>query len=470
MLDFTDLIENSLDIEVAPGAPQVGWVDEAQDLTPLELTLVRHWGKQMRELTIVGDPDQAIFTFKGAAPEAFLDPSVSAEHREVLDQSYRVPRAVSAVAQRWIEHLGDRRLPIVSKPRDADGLVRLGGFDFTSEALIRDVIKQIEAERSVVILATTSFGLNAIKDGLRRHGVPFHNPLRRSRPDWNPLHPQRGVSTAQKILAYLALDERIFGEDTREWTGKDVKAWSSLLTKTGVFRRGAAAMIAGLPDRTLTYEEVASLFDSEEVLEQALEPSLPWLRSHLQAGYKQTAQFPLKIAEVFGPQTLAKTPLVSIGTVHSYKGGSGDVIFVSAGHLVRRPAGVPVGTGWAGRPGPAVLCGHDQGSRGTCDLRTNHPGQRAQATHRGARMKIKLSVAFTFDGGEDSTLDRHVAIADVARALDTAEVTEVGTASAVVSAEYETLDDLLTVLRGDRWTESDQTLDRFPLDSPTGPV
>lgn len=329
LLDFTDLIENSLHVEAAPGNPQIAWVDEAQDLTVLELDLVRHWGQQMRELTIVGDPDQAIFTFKGASPEAFLDPSVLADHREVLDQSYRVPRAVAVIAQRWIEKLGDRRLPIVAKPRDADGLVRPANFDFTSEALIRDAIKQIEVGRSVVILATTSFGLNRVKDNLRLFGVPFHNPLRRSRPDWNPLHPARGVSTAQKILAYLALDERIFGEDAREWTGKDVKAWSSLLAKTGVFRRGAAAMIAGLPDRTLTYEEVASLFDSEEVLEKALEPNLSWLRAHLQSGYKQTAQYPLRIAEVFGPKTLAQTPLVSIGTVHSYKGGQGDVVYVS---------------------------------------------------------------------------------------------------------------------------------------------
>lgn len=83
-------------------------------------------------------------------------------------------------------------------------------------------------------------------------------------------------------------------------------------------------------------------------------------------------------------------------------------------------------------------------------------------------MIITLKIDFTWSE-DDSVLDQMVAVADTARALDTEDVTVDGL-RAVVSVEYDTLNDLLDMLRGDRWTESDQTLERYPLDSPTGPV
>lgn len=58
-MDFTDLLEIALrDIHTAPHNPVVGFVDEAQDMTPLQFAIARQWSRGMRHLFIVGDEDQ----------------------------------------------------------------------------------------------------------------------------------------------------------------------------------------------------------------------------------------------------------------------------------------------------------------------------------------------------------------------------------------------------------------------------
>jgi len=45
LIDFTDMIEIAYrDFSTAPGDPAIGFFDEAQDFTPLELALIRKWG------------------------------------------------------------------------------------------------------------------------------------------------------------------------------------------------------------------------------------------------------------------------------------------------------------------------------------------------------------------------------------------------------------------------------------------
>ena len=104
LVDFTDLIELSLqDITHAPGAPDVLYVDEAQDLDLLEMTLLRKWADSAGQLVAVGDPDQAIYTWRGADPTAFSAPGSASTGAHVLEQSYRAPRSVHAHAAAWID-------------------------------------------------------------------------------------------------------------------------------------------------------------------------------------------------------------------------------------------------------------------------------------------------------------------------------------------------------------------------------
>ncbi len=340
LIDFTDMIELALhNTEEAPGKPVVGFFDEVQDFTPLELSLVRHWGKRMERLVLAGDDDQSIYGFKGATPDAFLDPPIPDSQKRVLHQSYRVPRAVHASAKAWVERLS-RREPKDYEPRDHDGevqLVELRGE--LPEPLVSDVAKRLDERivdevtgesrpATVMILASCSYMLDRVKHQLRAEGVPFHNPYRRRRGDWNPLSAGRGTPAAERLMAYLISDERCFGHEAHLWTGDDVRSWTASVRKKGLFRRGANGSIGSLPSRELTYEEVAALFECpSDVLAKILEPDLEWFAANLLAGARGGMAYPLSIARR-DPRLLVSEPQVIIGTIHSVKGGQADTVYL----------------------------------------------------------------------------------------------------------------------------------------------
>lgn len=70
-LDFDDLLLKALTLPESTGFHYL-LVDEFQDISPLEHRLIRRWGEQGREIFIIGDPDQAIYGFRGADSESFV--------------------------------------------------------------------------------------------------------------------------------------------------------------------------------------------------------------------------------------------------------------------------------------------------------------------------------------------------------------------------------------------------------------
>lgn len=123
LLDFTDLIDAALrDIHVAPGPPSVLLVDEAHDLNPMQLKVVRKWGARADYFVQAADDDQCIYSWTGASPEAILDPPIPDDHKIFLEQSFRVPRAIHSLASEFIRRV-TRREEKQYRPRDADGMV-----------------------------------------------------------------------------------------------------------------------------------------------------------------------------------------------------------------------------------------------------------------------------------------------------------------------------------------------------------
>jgi DNA helicase-2/ATP-dependent DNA helicase PcrA len=329
-VDFTDMISLAVsDVDEAPGSPIVGFFDESQDFTVLELTLVRKWGRHMERIVTAGDDDQTLYQFKGASPEAFLDPPVPDGNKRVLRESHRVPRAVHAASQDWVGRLS-RREPKGYEPREAEGAVRITDAQYREgEQLARQVEREAEADRTVMVLASCAYMLDPVKHAMKSRGLPFHNPLRPARTDWNPLKPpSRGTATADRVLSYLIIDERMFGELSRLWTGGDVRRWTHLVKTQGTFVRGARTAISDLPDRELSFDEVAALFDDEREMEEALQPSLDWLERNLLASKRGPARFPIEVARKRGGMALSEPPRVTIGTIHSTKGSEAQVVFL----------------------------------------------------------------------------------------------------------------------------------------------
>ena len=333
-MDFTDLIEFALrDVPIAPGRPTVLVADESQDLDKLELSLIRRWGKDTEYMVIAGDDDQCIFHFKGASPDAFLDPPVPPEQKRVLAQSFRVPRQIQVIAERWISCVGRREVKEY-KPRDVEGEIRLLRADWQHpEVAVADAEQYLSQGKSVMFLTTCSFMLEPLKEALNRNGVPYHNPFRRKRGDWNPLAVAEGrTSSAERLLAYLRPNFDAWGEVAGPWTALDLTRWVPILEAKGLLKRGAKKTISLLgEDEPLDWDEVMAWFEPGEIrlaIGGADKLDLKWFEQRLLASKQKAMQFPLNVVRKRGPQALRGTPLVTLGTIHSVKGGEGSVVYL----------------------------------------------------------------------------------------------------------------------------------------------
>lgn len=320
-IDFTDMIERAVtDVPLPPGSPSVLFADEAQDLSRLELSVLTRWMRHVEHLVLVGDPDQAIYGWRGSDPQ-ILD----GERFKVLEQSYRVPRAVHAAA---VELIGEahNRQPVVYLPKAEEGWVDRSLFSVRQPArLVEELAEYADRGHSVMFLALSAYLVAPIEGELRRQGIPFHNPYT---PRWNPLAGGAGISTARRILAFL----------DRDSIG-DLKLFAPLLAADGVLRRGGKKRLEGLGDEPLTEEQQAelilALFTDETVAQLWGDPpldiagSVEWLRAHILASRSASIQFPLDVLERGGRQALEETPRICIGTCHSVKGGEADVVVVA---------------------------------------------------------------------------------------------------------------------------------------------
>lgn len=335
-LDFTDMVEIAYrDLDSAPGNPSIGIFDEVQDFTPLELAVVRKWGQNMSAMVLAGDDDQSIYHFKGADPAVFFEYPVPEENKLILSQSYRVPWAVQAYAERWVRRIKNRQEKEYL-PRDSAGEVkRSGSFYKDPSSLLRVMDPYLEKGLRVMVLASCSYMLDPLKRLLRSEGYAFHNPYRRNRGDWNPLQ-RRGVgsnSTIDRLFAYLKPSVRYFGDDSNLWTLADLKKWAELIRANGVFVRGQKTYLEMIDtdsfpaDDVLSTAELLEFFTPEGVAgAYSLDPQ--WLIDHAVASKKPALEYPIRVLERHGLNAFNSSPQIILGTIHSVKGGEADVVFL----------------------------------------------------------------------------------------------------------------------------------------------
>lgn len=118
LFDYTDMLEQFVEHELAPRL-DVAFIDEAQDLSPLQWKMADLIERCADETYIAGDDDQAIYRWAGADVEYFirLDGKI-----EVLNQSYRIPRSHHQISQSLISRVSSRR-PKHFRPREDNGIV-----------------------------------------------------------------------------------------------------------------------------------------------------------------------------------------------------------------------------------------------------------------------------------------------------------------------------------------------------------
>lgn len=331
-VDFTDLIAQCLADAVEPVDATVGFFDEVQDFSPLELALVRKWGAGMARCYLAGDDDQCIYHFKGSTPHSFLSPEIPQAQKILLSQSYRLPRAVHSFAMTWVDTISPRE-PKAYAPRDADGEVKNCSGDFRNpEEWFRHLRRSLEAFHSVMVLASCSYMLDPLIDLLREEGVPFHNPFRLRDGRWNPLRHSKSQTTASdRITAFLKASDFLAGNLTDGYTWGNLWSWAEAVgSKAWV--RGAKAEIkrSAKEAATGTIEPVQLLdfIDTDEALQAIAEGDLEWLEASATAEAKRRLRFALHVAKRQGMECLFHPPKLIVGTIHSVKGGQADCVYL----------------------------------------------------------------------------------------------------------------------------------------------
>jgi DNA helicase-2/ATP-dependent DNA helicase PcrA len=167
--------------------------------------------------------------------------------------------------------------------------------------------------------------LNPVIAVLRRAGIPFHNPYRKSNGFWNPLRHGRKGTSADRVLSLLG---------TQLWTHGDLRLWTEWLSPKGNLRTGAKALLETSDDALpVTPERLNELFEpaaSESLLAAGNDSTrlLHWWSRRVAPAFEARVQFPVAVARIGGRSALEESPRVTVGTIHSVKGGEADVVFL----------------------------------------------------------------------------------------------------------------------------------------------
>jgi len=206
LYDFTDMLEVFVR-DAAQFCPRLAltFIDEAQDLSPLQWDVAHVLEQHSNKIYCAGDDDQAIYKWAGADVEHFIGLNGG---YEVLEQSYRVPSTVHPLAERIVRRIA-KRVPKNYLPRPDSGRVEriadTGSVDFS--------------EGSWLVLAQASYFLTEIQQELKSRGHLFSYRGRRSVSEslseavngWEQLRRGKQITgkAARTVYSYMSVGDRV---------------------------------------------------------------------------------------------------------------------------------------------------------------------------------------------------------------------------------------------------------------------
>lgn len=316
-IDFTDML--LLALRFGGRRLRLLLVDEAQDCSPLQWKLIDVWSRLAEKVVIIGDPDQAIHEWMGAAPELLVDRIRSDSWAtRFLDHSYRVPGAVYDAARSIILRNRDR-IDAPYEPADHEGEVRI-------VADVDEAAAAIEANpEDTFVLARSAKALGPIAETLTARGVPFKNE--RGATPW-------GSRVRMDIaFAIISLKERGWADaaSLRRLVGeipvRGADYFSRPRTKVIGAIKGDDETPVDLKDGVLRGEDGEAIegFNIDALLDGDLLACL--------GRAKSTAPFARPIVAAYasgGIDAILEPPRVTLTTMHASKGREAGLVVVLA--------------------------------------------------------------------------------------------------------------------------------------------
>lgn len=321
-MDFTDMLCGRIDKCI--GEPTMLLVDEAQDLTKLEMSIVMKWAKHTDCCILSGDPRQSIHGFRGADGDAIHDiaDSLPSENVHVLGKSYRVPGPAHKIATSVAQRL-TKDIPVEYLPADHDGVVeRVPSCTIrTPQWLITDVCERLDAGESVMVSCCTNSQVAHISESMRLQGLVAHNPHS------SACHAGKTIyKVTNMLVALLTMAKE--GRDTM----LPQEAYDIYHAFTGM-RKGLGSDII-----TLLANDATECGDyAEELIPKAVlrdiisDETLLFDKVYQHLLHKISARLLPFMGEVMADLkkgTDIRRRLVTVGTIFSFKGAEADNVYV----------------------------------------------------------------------------------------------------------------------------------------------
>lgn len=185
VVNFSSMLRYVLAKKLAPRA-KVLFVDEAQDLTPLQMAIVKMWDKKMMDTYLIGDVNQSIYRFAGASPKDYEEIEAKIENMGV---TYRVPNKVFDFAKICLGSAAFKPVECKSHPDLPEGEV----------SIVRE--PNVDLPGSHMILCRTNKQLDLWKTHLKKRGYLWANPYKADKTsDPMKLNNVMAIKTAFNVL------------------------------------------------------------------------------------------------------------------------------------------------------------------------------------------------------------------------------------------------------------------------------
>jgi|TARA_R110000751_G_scaffold57412_3_gene121783 superfamily I DNA/RNA helicase len=302
-IDFDDMIEKAIALDFPK--LKVLILDEAQDCTPLQWSVIYKMADKVDRIYLAGDDDQGIYKWNGADPKYFT--KFFPGRKVKLRKTQRFGEAVykfSQVIRRGITDSEEKEY----EPGDAKGYV---------------------------------------KSYLSFREIPFED----LKEDWYILG---RVHETVNELRMLAKDAGLYYKDNKETKCFDVKQWEAIkawttLTKGKTINKKQAKNMykfvrelekpefrsdkfwSNEPDlKDYNFDELQQWCGLQITEEEKSKPWYWMLRRNFKP--KQVRHF-IRLLRRYGQKELDKDPLITIDTIHSVKGGEANhVVLYSKGN------------------------------------------------------------------------------------------------------------------------------------------
>lgn len=273
-------------------------VDETQDTNPSQYRLIQYLAASHHNVVVVGDPDQAIYQFRGASPEASIL-SFRTMYPEGtiyrIEHNYRSTPQILEAANRLISH--NEITPGFEKqlrPTQPDGApvqvtayddqeAEASGIANSIAALLRGWREQGESlsYRDIFVLSRTNHHLASLEIALARQHIPYRTV------GGSSFFKRK---TTRDILAYLALidGERVYHDYLAARSGPQPPKREDVFTPIHCGEQNVAfRTVANIPSNSYftrtgktSHRLTPTLFGTLSA-QAGGEPLLPFCQEHL---------------------------------------------------------------------------------------------------------------------------------------------------------------------------------------------